>query len=88
MILVLHRSPLGKLFNYKDEVKEKIINVEGKLIIKEYPTKSASARTLEYASWRSSAKRAVEPDMIIVDYADLLKTRRELGSRLKSYVTA
>jgi replicative DNA helicase len=64
--------PLGKLFNYKDEVKEKIINVEGKLIVKEYPTKSASVKTLE-SHLEKLRQKGVEPDMIIVDYADLLR---------------
>ncbi len=64
--------PLGKLFLYKDEVKEKIVHVEGKLIVKEYPTKSASVKTLE-SHLEKLRQKGINPDMVIVDYADLLR---------------
>ena len=38
--------PLSTLFHQKDEVLESISEIEGSLIIKEYPTKSASTNTL------------------------------------------
>ena len=42
------------------------------MIVKEYPTKSATTKTLENHLDRLRQK-GVEPDMIIVDYADLLR---------------
>ena len=38
--------PLSNLFHRKDEVLESISDIEGSLIIKEYPTKTASPNTL------------------------------------------
>ena len=64
--------PLSMTFEYKDQIKEKITNIEGQLIVKEYPTKSATTKTLENHLDRLRQK-GVEPDMIIVDYADLLR---------------
>ena len=51
-------------------------DVEGTLIIKEYPTKSASTETIKNHIERLK-KRGIEPDMIIVDYADLLRPVKE-----------
>ena len=78
--------PLSSLFTRKDEVLESISDLEGSLIIKEYPTKTASCNTLR-AHIEKLKKRNEKVDMIIVDYADLLRSstnfrekRDELGS--------
>jgi len=82
--------PLSTLFHRKDEVLETISDVEGSLIIKEYPTKTASANTIR-THLQKLKKRNHKIDMIIVDYADLLKSttnfrekRDELGSIYES----
>ena len=67
--------PLSDLFSNKRRVLESIQDVEGQLIIKEYPTKSASTETIKNHLERLK-KRGIEPDMIIVDYADLLRPVR------------
>ena len=67
--------PLSDLFANKRRVLETIQDVEGRLIIKEYPTKSASTETIKNHLERLK-KRGIEPDMIIVDYADLLRPVR------------
>ena len=78
--------PLDSLFAKKDIVFEKIKDVEGSLIIKEYPTKSASPETLR--NHLSKLKeRGIDPGMIIVDYADLLRpnlTRKEKREELET----
>jgi replicative DNA helicase len=78
--------PLSMLFNRKDEVLEHIADLEGSLIIKEYPTKTASPNTIR-AHLEKLKKRNQKIDVIIVDYADLLRPssrfkekRDELGS--------
>jgi len=78
--------PLSCLFARKDEVLESISDVEGSLVIKEYPTKTASTNTIR-AHLEKLKKRNQKVDMIIVDYADLLRSttnfrekRDELGS--------
>ena len=53
----------------------KIKDIPGQLIIKEYPTKSASTETIKQHIERLK-KKGIEPDMIIVDYADLLRPTR------------
>jgi replicative DNA helicase len=67
--------PLGDLRQRKEEVLESIQDVEGTLIIKEYPTKSASVQTIKNHI-EKLRKRGVDPDMILVDYADLLRPDR------------
>ena len=63
---------LSDLRKFKELVYDKISQLEGKLIIKEYPTKSASPQTIRN-HLEKLKKRDVIPDMIIIDYADLLK---------------
>ena len=64
--------PLEDLRAYKDHVSETCSDIVGSLIIKEYPTKSASTNTIR-AHLSKVEKRNPNIDMIIVDYGDLLK---------------
>tara|TARA_B100000287_G_scaffold13730_1_gene13873 strand:+ start:5023 stop:6420 length:1398 start_codon:yes stop_codon:yes gene_type:complete len=64
--------PLNTLFHQKDEVLELISEVEGSLVIKEYPTKTASTNTLRSHLEKLKNKNH-KIDMILVDYADLLR---------------
>tara|TARA_R100001440_G_scaffold66889_1_gene88056 strand:- start:561 stop:1289 length:729 start_codon:yes stop_codon:yes gene_type:complete len=64
--------PLQDLNYSKEIVIEKIKDVPGKLIIKEYPTKSASTRTIKNHIEKLK-KKGIYPDLILVDYADLLR---------------
>ena len=78
--------PLSDIINFKDEVYEEIKDIEGKLIVKEYPTKSASTNTIK-SHLNKLIKRGIKPGMIIVDYADLLKPvviRKEKRNELES----
>ena len=68
--------PLGEIINFKEEVYKEIKDIEGALIIKEYPTKSASTNTIK-AHLSKLIKRDIKPGMIIVDYGDLLRPVRE-----------
>ena len=63
---------LGDLFVNKQKILERVKDIAGSLIIKEYPTKSASTETIKNHIERLK-KRGIEPDVVIVDYADLLK---------------
>lgn len=74
--------PLSDLFQNKKQVLYKIKDIPGQLIIKEYPTKSASTETIKNHIERLR-KKGIEPDMIIVDYADLLRPTR--SSKEKRY---
>jgi replicative DNA helicase len=77
---------LNALHGLKDEIYEKIKDMSGGLIIKEYPTKSASTQTLR-AHLEKLRKREVPIDMIIMDYGDLLRpvaTQKEKRNELES----
>ena len=80
------KYPLSDLGNFKDEIFEEIKNLDGTLIVKEYPTKSASTNTIK-AHLSRLIKRGIEPGMVIVDYADLLRpvvVRKEKRTELES----
>jgi len=78
--------PLNDLSSFKEEIYEKVQMIEGKLIVKEYPTKSASCQTLKNHI-EKLANRDFKPDMILVDYGDLLRpisTLREKRHELET----
>tara|TARA_R100001129_G_scaffold156060_1_gene119192 strand:+ start:827 stop:2170 length:1344 start_codon:yes stop_codon:yes gene_type:complete len=67
-----------------EEVKKNVENVKGNLIVKYFPTKGATVNTIASHIERCRAN-GFPPDMIIVDYADLLRgkgkeVRLELGN--------
>tara|TARA_Y100001973_G_scaffold22538_1_gene33589 strand:+ start:606 stop:1982 length:1377 start_codon:yes stop_codon:yes gene_type:complete len=64
--------PLNSLFHQKEEVLEVISDLQGSLVIKEYPTKTASTNTIR-THLEKLKKRNHKIDMILVDYADLLR---------------
>lgn len=66
---------LDSLRAMKDDVFEEIKDVPGQLILKEYPTKSATTDTIKNHLERLT-QRGFIPDMVIVDYGDLLRPRR------------
>jgi len=67
--------PLNDLRDFKEVVLEKVKGMEGSLIVKEYPTKNASTETIKNHLARLR-NRGIEPNLIAVDYADLLKPVR------------
>ena len=77
---------LNELQDRKEDIKDEVDRVDGKLIIKEYPTKTATTNTIR-AHIEKLKQQGIIPDMIIVDYADLLRTlstRREKREELES----
>jgi hypothetical protein len=78
--------PLSDIIDFKEEVYEEIKDMDGQLIVKEYPAKSASTNTIKSHLTRL-LKRGIKPGMIIVDYGDLLKpiiSRKEKRTELES----
>ena len=57
---------------YKDEVQKVIDKLKGKLMIKYYPTRSATVNTIS-AHLKQMEIQEIKPDVVIVDYADILK---------------
>ena len=78
--------PLSNLPSFKDDIYKQIQAIDGKLIVKEYPTKSASTNTIR-AHLSRLVKRGINPGVLIVDYADLLRPtviRKERRNELES----
>lgn len=67
--------PFSNILDYKDTVKEKIATLSGGLYIKSYPTNGATVGTIK-AHIQKCISQGIDPDMIIVDYADLLDSKR------------
>jgi len=78
--------PLTNIKDFKEEIFEQVKGIQGKLIIKEYPTKSASTNTIK-AHLAKLKKRGINPGLIIIDYGDLLRpvvVRKEKRNELES----
>jgi replicative DNA helicase len=60
------------LKHYKDDVKQQLSKITGELIIKYFPTKTVSVMGLR-AHIEKCILQNKRPDIIIVDYADLLR---------------
>lgn len=78
--------PLDSLVHEKEMVRGIVTNLTGRLIVKEYPTKHATTVTIRNHIERLRLRNII-PDMIVVDYADLLKpvkTGQELRHDLQT----
>ncbi len=69
---ILHGMPFQDLKFHVEEFKQKISELPGELIIKSYPSRNASILTIE-AHIEKMIQVGKKPDIIILDYADLLK---------------
>ena len=77
---------LNEVRERKADIKKSIDDLDGTLIVKEYPTKTATTNTIR-AHLEKLKQQGISPDMIIVDYADLLRTlstRKEKREELES----
>jgi len=72
--------PLQNLGTFKERIYEEVQDIEGKLIVKEYPTKTASTQTVRN-HLEKLRMRNIDVDMIIVDYGDLLRPVRYLKEK-------
>ena len=69
---IVSGQPTGNLQYYKEEVLKKINQLKGNLIIKYYPTRSASVATIT-AHLQQCELQGIKPDMVLVDYADIMR---------------
>ena len=76
----LTRISLNEHKQRKEEILEQIQDIDGSLIVKEYPTKSASVQTIKNHIAKLK-KRGVNPDIVLVDYADLLRPPRATNEK-------
>jgi archaellum biogenesis ATPase FlaH len=73
---VLTGIPAQNLKNYQEDIEEKMKTIPGELVIKYYPTKSTGVMGIK-AHIEKSAMLGKTPDLVIVDYADLLKVNNK-----------
>jgi len=73
---------VGDITEHKEEVKENLNNLRGGLYIREYPAGQATVNTL-HAHLEKCKQQNIEPDLIIVDYADLLTSKSSKEKRDK-----
>lgn len=71
----LTKIPLDSLKEHQSLVLEKIKEIKnpGRLVVKEYPTRMASVETINNHIEKLKM-RGFKPDVILVDYADILKS--------------
>ena len=69
---VLSGVAVANLKYNMDDVKKSVENVSGDLVVKHYPTKTASVTSLK-AHMDKMILQGKRPDVVIVDYADLLR---------------
>ena len=76
----LTKIPLENLTSFKEQIYEEVHDINGRLIVKEYPTKTASTQTIRN-HLEKLRMRSIDIDMIIVDYGDLLRPVRYLKEK-------
>ena len=71
---------VSKILNHKDAVEKVVPELAGKLIIKEFPTGKATISTVE-SHIAKCTDLGTKPDLVIIDYVDLLSSRRKNRER-------
>src|SRR3990167_6070271 len=75
---------LNDLCFHKQAVLDTVRKVPGRLIVKEYPTRGASVKTIENHLEKLKS-RDFHPDLVLIDYGDILRSdsgRREVRHEL------
>ena len=72
--------PVDTILKNREKVEEVITQLPGELIIKEFPTGRATIATVE-SHIRKVTELGTKPDMIIIDYVDLLSTKKRTSDR-------
>lgn len=72
--------PVTKIHNFREKVEDTIPRLPGQLIIKEFPTGRATLSTIE-SHINKCEGMGIKADMIIIDYVDLLSSKRKNRER-------
>jgi replicative DNA helicase len=72
--------PVNRILENRAKVEEVIPQLEGELIIKEFPTGKATINTIE-SHIKKIISLGIQPDLIIIDYVDLLSSKRKSSDR-------
>ena len=76
----LTKIPVNKIIKFKSKVEKATSELPGNLIIKEYPMGRVSINTVE-AHIKKCIDLDFKPDLIIIDYVDLLSSKRNNRER-------
>ena len=74
------KIPVDKVIQNREKIEEIIPEIPGQLIIKEFPTGRATISTIE-SHIRKVEELGVKADLIIIDYVDLLSTKKRTADR-------
>lgn len=74
--------PSNDIYDNKEKVKLRYqaLGKHGRLIVKEYPTNTCSVVTIRNHLERLEITEGFKPDLIIIDYADIMKSTRRFDS--------
>ena len=72
--------PVDTLEKHKTKVEEIVPELPGELIIKEYPMGKTTMSTIE-AHIKKVTDLGIKPDLILIDYIDLLSTKKKTVDR-------
>lgn len=72
--------PVDKISSQKDKIESTVEELKGNLIIKEFPTGKATMTTIE-SHIQKVKDLGIEPDLVIIDYVDLLSSKRKTVDR-------
>ena len=71
---------VDKIQKHQKKIEELMSDLKGNLIIKEFPTGKATMTTIE-SHIQKVKDTGIEPDLIIIDYVDLLSSKRKTVDR-------
>jgi replicative DNA helicase len=80
----LNNVPLKYVTEYSDKIRETSLYLKNKgaeLFIKEFPTGSATVNTLKSHLQSLERDYGVKPDVVFVDYADIMKSTSDYSER-------
>ena len=72
--------PVDTILKNRERIEEILPELPGELIIKEFPTGRATIGTIE-SHIRKVTDLGVKPDLVIIDYVDLLSTKKRTADR-------
>ena len=73
-------TPVDKILQNRNKVEDILKELPGELIIKEFPTGKATISTVE-SHIQKVIDLGIKPDLIIIDYVDLLSTKKRTIDR-------
>jgi len=73
-------TPVDQLEKHKGDVEKSTSNLPGELIIREFPMGKTTISSIE-SHIQKVKDLGIEPDLIIIDYIDLLSSKRKRGDR-------